>query len=172
MLSRNHWIYHIFILVMVTNTSEYFPVICTERLIALCDQRLWSFITFITTSNRSNNTNPKVDLIPVSCRWPAQLSPFFPSSLSAPFSLSSQAPRVVAALSWNRAFAGWRQRAAARTCHITLSSTVGQGQGTWIHAVREGKSVWVRLVQTLGKKLKQPGTCRHFFFLLSRVDRS
>lgn len=67
---------------MVTNVSEYFPVIYMERLIALCDQRLWSFITFITTSNRPNNTNPKVDLIPVSCRWPsrlvAQLSPFFP----------------------------------------------------------------------------------------------
>lgn len=88
-------------------------------------------LTLSTIGNRSNNTTPKVDIIPVSRRWPsrlaAQISTFFPAFTHCPLSLSPQAPGVAVTLSWNRAFAGWRQHAAARNCHITLSSTVGRG---------------------------------------------
>lgn len=45
-------------------------------------------LTPSATSNRSNNTTPKVDVIPVSCRWPsrlaAQISTFFPPFTHCP----------------------------------------------------------------------------------------
>lgn len=105
------------------------------------------------TGNRSNNTNQKVDLIPVSCRWlfglAGQISTFFllfshaatpPSSSSHSTSpLSSQAPSAVVTLSWSEAFSTVEAaRRAARTCHITLSSAAGRGEG------HLSQRLWVR----------------------------
>lgn len=105
------------------------------------------------TGNRSNNKNRKVDLIPVSCRWlfglAGQISTFFllfshaetpPVSSSHPTSpLSSQAPSAVVTLSWSEAFSTVEAaRRAARTCHITLSSAAGRGEG------HLSQRLWVR----------------------------
>lgn len=104
------------------------------------------------TGHRSNNTAPKNRCNPSKPQVALQIGcpdlHIFPSFHTLPPSHSlPQAPPVVATLSWNRAFAGWRQQAAARTCHITLRSTVGPG-----HLSAACKGGLVRADQTHGNK--------------------